>query len=164
MAKAKQPTPLGKGWGFVKGHLGGMKDAGLDHAREAWADIGNVYQNVLWSNSGIGAPNQPQPQLGPLGMQSLSMSVEIEMKFAPGERHPAVSVKQGARIQDTHYTLPPAGPAQDGSKAGKAGPSAPESDVKDATVNKVGPPKSQLSPSVKPNYKEPEIDDPGMDI
>jgi len=97
-------------------------------------------------------------------MQSLSMSVEIEMKFAPGERHPAVSVKQGARIQDTHYTLPPAGPAQDGSKAGKAGPSAPESDVKDATVNKVGPPKSQLSPSVKPNYKEPEIDDPGMDM
>ena len=55
--------------------------------------------------------NQPHPQIGPLGMQSLSMSVEIEMKFAPGQKQPAVSVKQGARIHDTHYTLPTGRPS-----------------------------------------------------
>jgi hypothetical protein len=161
MAKAKQPTSPGKAWGFVKGHLGGIKDAGLDHAKEAWADIGNVYQSVLWSHSGIGAPNQPRPEIGPIGMQSLSMSVEIEMKFAPGQKQPAVTIKQGAKVQDTHFHLPPAGPARDGSKAG---PSVSPEDEPDGKINKVGPPKSAVSRTIKPNYKVHEIDDPGVDM
>jgi hypothetical protein len=164
MAKAKKPTTAEKAWGFAKGHLGGIKDAGLDHAKEAWADIGNVYQNVLWGHSGVGAPNQPQPQLGPLAVQSLSMSVEIDMQFGPGQKHPEVSIKQGAHVHETRFTLPPAGPAQDGSKAGEVGPPSSEADGPDEKINKVGPPKSQLSPGVKPHYKDQEIAEPDIDM
>jgi hypothetical protein len=134
---------------FVRRNSQQLGKAALQHVREAWADIGNTYQNFLWSGSGIAPPYGPQTEIGPEGKEPFTVRVNVE-----------VSVGRNGRISHkaSHSSTPD-------SKAGRVGPPLKAAeDGPDSKINKVGPPKSRISSSAKPNYKDPEIDEPSFDI